>query len=127
MVNRFHASDAMLLKCAQHTKLKIELEASMSHCPASHLTDRVGATSQVTMHGKKDFYPPLPLASWRLALYYSASYCHDKKALALAIDFSACAFGSCKTPGCTKEKDAAVQQRWEAMSRNNTITAMPEI
>ena len=125
-VKGFRASDAMLLKCAGRAKLYTQLEDTMTHCPASHLGEQgLLSPRQMTFHGKKDFYPPVLLTTWRVGLYYYASYCKNKKAAELAVYYSACAFGSCKQHGCTKEKNAAVIDQWHTVSRNNTILSLP--
>ncbi len=125
-VKGFRASDAMLLKCAGRAKLHTQMEETMSHCPASHLgAGTLLSPRHMTFHGKKDFYPPVLLTTWRVALYYYASYCKQSKAAELAVYYSACAFGSCKQHGCTKEKNAQVIERWHMLSHNNTITQLP--
>lgn len=122
MVRQFRASDTMLLKCAEHAKLTRQLEHTMSHCPASRAgVEKMLSADQVTFHGKKDFYPPVVLTTFRVGLYYLASYCKDRTAAELAVFYSSCAFGNCKAPGCTKEKDQHRARVWLDFSRNNTI------
>jgi hypothetical protein len=126
MVRQFKASDAMLLKCADHLRLKQHLEATMTHCPASHLRE-AGLMNKnlATLHAKKDMYPPILLATWRSALYYLASSCQSAAAASLAVEFSACAFGSCKSAHCTKAHDDERLQKWTSLSRNNTLHTLP--
>lgn len=125
-VRSFRASDDMLLKCAHAAKLHCQMEESMSHCPASHLgVGSLLSPKQSTFHGKKDFYPPVLLTTWRVSLYYYASYCKSRQAAELAAYYSACAFGSCKHPGCTKEKNAEMLRKWRVLSRNNTLRELP--
>lgn len=125
-VRGFRASDDMLLKCASVAHLFVQKEDTMSHCPASHLGKaNLLSESQATFHGKKDFYPPLLLTTWRVSLYYYASYCKDDRAAELAVYYSACAFGSCKQQGCTKEKNDEMIARWRTLSRDNNITLLP--
>jgi hypothetical protein len=125
MIRQFRASDAMLLKCSHHLHLKEQLESTMSHCPASNVRDRLLDKRQVTVHGKKDLYPPVLLATWRTALYYHAMYCGSVTAKDMAIKYSACAFGNCKSPGCDKNVDAARVAAWNKLSRNGTLRQLP--
>eukprot|EP00388_Colpodella_angusta_P007320 GDKJ01020808.1.p1 GENE.GDKJ01020808.1~~GDKJ01020808.1.p1 ORF type:complete len:209 (+),score=10.66 GDKJ01020808.1:50-628(+) len=126
MLKSFRASDAMLLKCAGVAKLATQKEQTMSHCPASNLGAKgMISNSQVSFHGKKDFYPPVLLATWRVHLYYLATYCRDPKAGELAAEWSACAFGSCKQHGCTKEKNALMKSRWKEVSQNGSSKTIP--
>jgi hypothetical protein len=81
--------------------------------------------SQTTFHGKKDFYPPVLLTSWRVGLYYYATYCKDRRAAELAVFYSACAFGSCKQVGCTKEKNVAMLEKWTQLSNNSAASILP--
>ena len=126
LVKGFRASDAALLKCSGVAKLHAHKEDTMSHCPASHLGEGVMASpTQTTFHLKKDFYPPVALVSWKLMLYYRASYCHDRRAAKLAVEFSTCAFGNCKRAGCTKEKNAKLAEEWRALYPNSSIPTLP--
>lgn len=125
-VRSFRASDDMLLKCAHMAALHCQMEDTMSHCPASHLgEDNLLSPRQATFHGKKDFYPPVLLTSWRVSLYYYAAYCKHADAAKAAVYYSACAFGSCKQSGCTKEKNEQMVQSWHRVSQNNTATVLP--
>lgn len=125
MIRQFRASDTMLLKCASHLKLKAHLEGTMSHCPASHLRERIADKQLMTLHAKKDMYPPVLLATWRMALYYHAALCHTPGAKDLAVEFSACAYGSCKSNGCDKEADRRRMVKWVRMSKNGTLARLP--
>jgi hypothetical protein len=125
MIRQFRASDAMLLKCAGHLKLKMTLEPTMSHCPASHLRERILDKDLATLHAKKDMYPPVLLATWRSALYYYASLCRSRAAADLAIEYSACAFGSCKSAHCDKAADEEKRRKWLVLSRNETLHVLP--
>ena len=126
MLRSFRASDAMLLKCAGAAKLTLQKEQTMSHCPASNLGPKgMSSRTQATFHGKKDFYPPVLLTTWRVYLYYIATYCLDEGAAELAAEWSACAYGSCKASGCTKEKDAAMRKKWLALTDNGTAKTVP--
>ena len=119
-IRSFRASDDMLLRCAHIAHLHCHAEGTMSHCPASHLgVANMLSESQTTFHGKKDFYPPVLLTSWRVGLYYYATYCKDRRAAELAVFYSACAFGSCKQVGCTKEKNVAMLEKWTQLSNNS--------
>lgn len=125
-IRSFRASDDMLLRCAYKAKLHCQKEASMSHCPASHVgVEYLLSPSQVSVHGKKDFYPPVQLTTWRVSLYYYAFYCRWRSAAEAAVYYSACAFGSCKQSGCTKEKNAQVLNKWARLSENNTVSILP--
>ena len=126
MVRQFRASDTTLLKCGHHLRLNVQMEESMSHCPASTLRQRLLDPRLASMHGKKDFYPPPLLAVWRTALYYLAAVCDSPFAKDAAVEYSACTYGaSCKTPGCDKEKDKRTAAKWAALSQNNTIKVLP--
>lgn len=125
-IRSFRASDDMLLKCAGMAKLHNQMESTMSHCPASHLgADALLSPHQATFHGKKDFYPPILLTTWRVSLYYYASYCKSRKAAELATYYSACAFGSCKHHGCSKEKNIQMLAKWHTLSKNNSLVELP--
>jgi hypothetical protein len=82
---------------------------------------------QTTFHGKKDFSPPpqVLLTTWRVGLYYYASYCKSRRAADLATFYSACAFGSCKQAGCTKQKNEWMLRQWWNVSKNSTVRVLP--
>jgi hypothetical protein len=132
-LRQFRASDAMLLKCAHHLKLRVQKEATMSHCPASTSIDALRNPMQVTMHGKKDFYPapapaphPMLMAAWRLGLYYLAMYCRTPGAAEAAFEWSACTYGSsCRRDGCNKELDAARAVAWRNFSHADSLLKLP--
>ena len=126
MVRQFRASDTVLLKCGHHLRLHVQMEDTMSHCPASTLRQRLLDPRLVTMHGKKDFYPPTKLTVWRTALYYLAAVCNNNFAKDAIIEYSACTYGaSCRTPGCDREKDRRTVAKWVSLSKNNTLTTLP--
>lgn len=124
MVRQFRASDAMMVKCAELAKLERVKDVTMSHCPASNVREAgLLQPSRVSLHAKKDFYPPVLLATWRLGLYYQALYCRDEVAARWATWFSGCAFGSCKFPGCEKAHDLERQRHWNDLAANVTRVA----
>lgn len=125
-VRQFRASDAMLLKCAGHLKLRDQMEHTMSHCPAATRPENVENPHQVTMHGKKDFYPPVLKATWRVSLYYLAMYCKSPKAVKDVVKWSACTYGaSCKRATCDKVVDQRRERLWDEFSHNNTLRMLP--
>lgn len=126
MVRQFKASDAMLVKCSALARLEKISDPGLSHCPASHMREQgLLNPQQISLHAKKDFYPPVLLATWRLSLYYYAMYCKNKEAAELATWYSGCAFGSCKHVDCSKDHDKARHLKWLELSHNETLLRLP--
>lgn len=121
-VRQFRASDTLLLKCAGHLKLRTQMEGTMSHCPASSKPELIESTRQISMHGKKDFYPPILLATWRISLYYLSMYCRSPRAMKEVVVWSACTYGaSCKRSSCDKVADERRERKWKEFSKDETI------